>query len=381
VRPDVVSRPVAITGIGVLSPVGSGVDAFWNGLCAGTAPAADRLVLDVAATVRTPQGRRIDRASLLTLAAARAALAHADLAAEALPPARSGLALGSAFGNVTETQTFLDRLLSRGAGNPLVFPNLVMNAALSYATIELGTTGPSAMLTEQEASGETAIAWGAQQVADGALDVCLAGGADEVTDELLRIERETRIASPSGVARPFDRDADGVRRTEGAAVLVLESLDRARARGARIWALVEPHAGASVPAPLHGWPADGAALAAVLAPLVTDADLVVAAASGAPALDAVEADALVRAIGGRATLVTAPRGATGQFGAAGALAVAAAALALAHGVVPPTAGCRTPRRDDLAIARGDAVARRLRTVVVDGLARGGACRPLRLRGA
>ncbi|MCW5892370.1 MAG: hypothetical protein KIT14_17755 [bacterium] len=260
------ATPVAVTGIGVLSVAGCGVDAFWDGLCAGVAPAADRLRLDVAGTVRTPQGRRIDRASLLTLAAARAALVHADLAADALPPGRSGLALGSAFGNVTETQTFLDRLLTRGSGNPLVFPNLVMNAALSYATIELGTTGPSAMLTEQEASGEAALGWGAQQVADGRLDVCLAGGADEVTDELLRIERETRVASPRGLARPFDRDADGVRPAEGAAVLVLEPAARAQARGARIWALLEPHVGASVPSPLHGWPVDAAALAGVLAP-------------------------------------------------------------------------------------------------------------------
>lgn len=371
--------PVAVTGIGVLSVAGCGVDAFWSGLCAGAPPAHDRLALDVAATVRTPQGRRIDRASLLALAAARDALAHADLAPEALPPRRSGVALGSAFGNVTETQTFLDRLLARGSGNPLVFPNLVMNAALSYATIELGTTGPSAMLTEQEASGEAALAWGAQQVADGVLDVCLAGGADEVTDELLRIERETRVASPSGVARPLDRDADGVRRAEGAAVLVLEPLARAQSRGARVWALVEPHPGASVPSPLHGWPSDAAALARVLAPLVADADVVVAAASGAPALDAVEAEALAAALAGRSIPITAPRGVTGHFGAAGALAVATAVLALRHGVVPPTAGCRQPRRADLAVVRQAPLALPLRTAVVDGLARGGACRPLRLR--
>jgi 3-oxoacyl-[acyl-carrier-protein] synthase II len=375
------SLPVAVTGIGVLSVAGCGADAFWNGLCAGTAPASDRLTLDVAATVRTPQGRRIDRASLMALAAARDALAHAGLDAEALPAGRSGIALGSAFGNVTETQTFLDRLLARGAGNPLVFPNLVMNAELSYATIELGTTGPSAMLTEQEASGEAAVAWGAQQVADGALEVCLAGGADEVTDELLRIERETRIASPMGVARPLDRDADGIRRAEGASVLVLEPLERARARGARIWALVEPHAGASVPSPVHGWPSDAAALAAVFAPLVADADVVVAAASGAPALDAVEAEALARALAGRATPITAPRGVTGHFGAAGALAVATAALAIAHGAVPPTAGCRTPRHAALSVVRDTVLRRPLRTAVVDGLARGGLCRPLRLRAA
>src|SRR5439155_486272 len=83
---------------------------------------------------------------------------------------------GSAWGNLQETAAFLDRLFARGQGNPLLFPNLVFNAPLSYASIELGITGPTAMLSAEEASGEAAIAWGAEQVGEGAVDVCLAGG-------------------------------------------------------------------------------------------------------------------------------------------------------------------------------------------------------------
>lgn len=382
---------VAVTGIGVVSAFGVGVEAFWNGMIAGRgglAPGrrvptpAGMLVAEVElgdprAFVTTPQSRRIDRTSLLALVAARLALADAGLATGDLAPTHSGLALGSAAGNVTETALFLDRLLDRGAGNPLLFPNLVMNAPLSYLSIELGVTGPGAMLSEQEASGEAAIAWGARQVAEGAVDLCLAGASDEVTGGLLRLRAETRTLT-RGVARPLDVAADGPALGEGAAVLVLESPAHAARRGARVYARLDPHDGFGVAAPVHGWPADGAAAAAGLAEVAADAALVVAAASGCPTLDAFEADLLARTLRSRRVPVTAPRGATGDFGAAGALAVATAVLAVHHGAVPPTPGCRLPARRDLDVVVGTARAIPLRAALVDGLARGGVCRPLRV---
>src|SRR5205085_8166357 len=105
---------------------------------------------------------------------------------------------------------------------------------------------------------------------------------------------------------------------EGAAVLVLEPLAAARARGARVYARVVPRPGFAVPSPVHGWPTDAGPLALALAAAVADADVVFAAASGRPELDAVEADALARALGGRPAAVTAVRGALGGLGAAGA---------------------------------------------------------------
>lgn len=381
------SERVAITGLGVVSALGVGVGAFRDGLWAGRpgclpvqrieappgAHAAEAPMLEPRAYARTPQGRRIDRTSLLALAAARLAVDDAGLADVA--GARTGLGLGSAFGNIEETGHFLDRLLAKGSGNPLVFPNLVMNAPLSYATIELGVTGPTAMLTEQEASGEAAIAWGAQLIADGTVDVCLAGAADELTTSLHQLRRETRTITP-GAPRPFDPTADGSCPGEGSAVLVLESLARARARGARVYATIAPHPGFGIPSPVHGWARDPAPLAAGLRPLLAGAGLVVASASGQPALDALEAAAFASVLPDGA-LVTAPRGTIGDFGAAGALAVVTAALAIASGEAPPTLGCSAPRVD-LPLVRD--VARRVPpgAVVVDGLARGGVCRPLRL---
>ena len=201
--------------------------------------------------------------------------------------------------------------------------------------------------------------------------------ATSSTSGLVRLRRETGTVG-AGPPRPLDPQADGPCLGEGAAVLVLEELAHARRRGARVYAGLVPHDGSSIPAPVHAWPADGGALGRALAPLVADADLVIAAASGSPRLDAVEADALADALGRRRAAVTAPRGAVGDFGAAGALGVAAAALAIRDGIVPPTLGCRPPARRGLDVVTGAARRTPVRVAVVDGLARGGMCRPVRL---
>ena len=380
---------VAVTGVGVLSAFGVGVESFWDGLVAGrsgVAPirrfavpdgalGAEVPALDARAFVHSPVGRRIDRVSLMALAACRLALADAGLGPEAIPPARTGLAIGTALGNLSETAPFLERLHAGRPANPLVFPNMVMNAPLSYASIELGVTGPSALLTEQEASGEAAVAWGASLVAAGDADVCLAGGADELAPIRHQVLREAGVL-PRRPARPFDASADGAVPGEGAAVLVLEPLARARARGVRVYACVEPHPGYGLPSAVHGFPRDAMALAERLAPLVEDVDAVFAAASGAPAVDGVEVAALAYALGGRQGPVTAPRGAIGDFGAAGALVAAAAALAVFDGAVPPTVGTTdAPRTLDVVL--GDARRRRVTSALVHGLARGGVCRPVR----
>lgn len=369
---------VAITGLGVMSPLGHGVEAFWSGLLAGRrSPDGAVPPFERRSYARSPLGRRIDRTSLLALAAARLALADAGLAAEAVAGDRSGLCLGTALGNLTETASFLDRLFARGAANPLVFPNLVLNAPLAYVSIELGITGPTAMVTEQEASGEAAIAHGADLVATGRARLCLAGGADELDATLAAVLGEARLLT-RGVPRPLDPAADGVVLGEGAAVVVLEPLAAARQRGARIYACVQPHPGFAVPAPVHGWATDARAVAAGLRPLVRDADVVFAGASGSPPRDALEAEALALALDGRPAPVTAVRGTTGDFGAAGALDVAAAALALASGIVPPTLGTGPQPRGGLAVVRAAPRRVTMRSAVVPGLARGGMCRPLRL---
>jgi len=376
---------VAVTGIGVVSAFGVGTDGFWQGLLSGRCPlvaGANGVPvgavegLDLRAFVRTPAGRRIDHLSLLALAAARLALDDAAIAQDGLVAARTGLVLGSFLGNLRETPAFMDRVFERGAGNPLVFPNMVMNAPLSYVSIELGIGGPTVMTSEAEVSGEAAIAMGARVVADGAVDVCLAGASDELAGVLMPVlERSGGLTRAT--VRPLDRAGDGRGLGEGAAVLVLEPRERAWARGARVYAEIVPHAGFTVASPIHAYPRDPAAIARGLRSIVEGAGVIVSAASGSPELDALEAAALAAAVGTRVP-ITAPRGALGDFGSVGALAVAAAVLTLHHGQVPPTAGCRHPARESLDVVVDVPRSVRPRVAVVSGLARGGLCRPVRL---
>jgi 3-oxoacyl-[acyl-carrier-protein] synthase II len=378
---------VAVTGIGVVSPFGWSTEAFWDGLVRGAsalAPATrfppalkGRLVGEVPARgvgeiAHSAVGRRMDWASLMALGACRLALADAGLIPETLPTERTSLALGSAYGNLQETATFLDRLFTRGAGNPLLFPNMVFNAPLAYVSIELGIRGETVMLSMLEVSGEAAIGWGVDAVASGRADVCLAGGVDELGQVLHRVlEDGGQLAS--GYPRPFDADADGVVLGEGAGVLVLERLETARARGARVYASVQAPPGCSVPAPVHGWPRDAAALAKRVRASVVQSDAVFASAGGDREHGVVEGDALALLTHAP---VTAIRGTIGHFGAAGALVAAGAACAVAFGVIPPTLGLTTSP-PGLEVVTGSARRMPLRSAVVTGLGRGGLVRALR----
>jgi 3-oxoacyl-(acyl-carrier-protein) synthase len=378
---------VGVTGIGVVSPFGWEPDAFWTGLVSGASAlraaqrfataAPGRLVGEVAPravgdVARSAVGRRMDWASLMAVGACRAALADAGIDAAALPAERTSLALGSAYGNLQETATFLDRLFARGSGNPLVFPNLVFNAPLAYASIELGIRGETAMFSMLEASGEVAIGWGVDAVAAGRAALCLAGGVDELGQVLHRVLEDGRRLA-AGHPHPFDPGADGMAAGEGAAVLVLERVDEAHARGARVYARVAACPSFTVPAPVHGWPRSAERVRAGLAPSIASVSAVFASACGDRPRDRLET--AVFAAEGGPPAVTTIRGAIGEFGAAGALAAAAAARAVHEGVVPPARGTGTVP-PGLDVVTGAARGAALRGVLVPGLARGGICHPL-----
>jgi 3-oxoacyl-[acyl-carrier-protein] synthase II len=388
------SDPVVVTGIGVVGPGGVGPEALWGVLTATDAPfapvaydggapgalAATAPAIARGDVVRTPVGRRIDRLSLMMLTASRDALSRAGLSDDDLAGERTGVVLGSAFGNFEETAGFLDRLRARGRANPMLFPNLVMNAALSYVSIELGVTGPTLMVTQQEISGEAAIAAGADLVASGTVDRCLAGAGDELTAETYQVLREVGVLA-KGPPRVYDERADGFVPGEGAAVLVLERLSTARARSARVWARIAAWDEFGVDASVHDWPRDPEPLAARLVPLARGADVVFGAASGAAAVDRLEAAVLAR-LGSEMPPLCTPRARLGHFGSVGALAAAGAALAIAHAVVPPgPPACSHPIERALNLEARARSLERIATAVVVGIARGGACCVLRLEDA
>ncbi|HZR84714.1 MAG TPA: beta-ketoacyl synthase N-terminal-like domain-containing protein [Candidatus Binatia bacterium] len=403
-------KAIAITGIGVVSALGTGRAAAWEAARAGDesgvrvlaaddprraratdaseVPAAGRAGwvrgFDPREHVHSPQLRRMDWGSRMVVAAARQAFDDAGL----LPldeRARAGLAVGSCYGNQRETESYLSRVFTAGlgAGQPFLFPNLVLNAAGGYAAIELGIEGPNLSLSAHEASGETAVAAAADLLRSGACDVACAGGFDELGRVYLDALADRRMLAAEslppdrarGARGARRRSADGIVPGEGAAMVLLEPLERARARGAHVYALLACARTAAVAAPPHLFardPADAARRMVALASGERDVTAVFGGADGSRARAALD-EAVLRAFADRQGSCPAYvpfRRMCGEWGAAGALGVALGACSLDAGLLPglgaPTADAAVPER-----------------ILVVGAARGGVVAPVvleRLRG-
>jgi 3-oxoacyl-[acyl-carrier-protein] synthase II len=409
---------VVVTGVGMVSPLGP-LPLFWERVRAGasgigpidwfdTGPSPP----DTAARVRDWQPkehikpaalRRMDRFSQMVVSACRMALADAAFAptsAEAEAEAM-GVVVGAAYGNLLETETFLRGVIAKGPAlaNPMLFPNLVLNAPAGYVAIELGLRGPNFTVCHSEISGEAALALAYDTIVCGRADVVLAGGGDEISPVLFHVSKDFGVLSPGrrrkgGAATgrewssPFDRDRNGMVMGEGAAMLVLERAEHARARGAVAYAELVGHAAQTVPSSPHLWPrATAAAPRATAEQLralrgVDEVDLIVSCANSTRDLDAFEAAHLAALLGESAprALVTSVKGAIGEFGGAGAFSVAVAALALRDCAVPPLAALRRPDPAcTLRLVTADTPAPgALRAALVSGTARGGACTTLLL---
>ncbi len=418
------SSPVAVTGLGIVSPLGVGHQQFWTALSTGKSgvkpwSGASTQVPHLAARIvdyspgefiRSAHLRRMDGLSRAIVSAGRLALADARLDNDAVPPQRMGIVVGSALGNISESVQYLERLFTKGPAlaSPMMFPNLVLNAPASYAAMEIGCTGVNLTVSQGEISGEHAVALGCELIRAGRADVVLAGGGDELDEIVMSAYRHFRALSSQRGGRewcsPYDVNRNGVVLGEGAGVLVLESPTHARRRGARVYAEIEDHVSFGVPSAPYDWPRHtpdaaehlreflavsgphaGRAAEPVRDVSVSDrrVDLVCGSANSSRHLDACELDVLGRAFGEAAATValTSIKGAVGEFGAAGTLTAGAACLALRHGAVPPLCSLRTAPPDTaFQFVSGAAVPRRLRRVLIFSLARGGAAIALLLRG-
>ena len=389
---------VAVTGVGVVSALGCGRERFWSTLGAGHSGIATLEGLSspaplprLAAQVRdfaprefiaSANLRRMGRVAKMVVAASRMALDDARIAPTSLPPDSLGVIIGSAIGEIGDSATYLEKVFARGpaAASPLLFPNLVLNGPASYVSMELGAMGVNFTVAQGEVSGEEAVLQGCRAIRAGRAQVVLAGGGDELS--AIVAEACTRVRSLSGQrggeewCSPYDRARNGIVLGEGAAILVLESLARARARGAAVLAVIEAEESFSVPAPLYDWPASAAAAVDAIGRLARGGvDLVVGSANSSPRLDACEIDLysrLFRPAGDAGPAVTSIKGAIGEFGAAGALSLAAASLALHEQAVPPLCNLRTPEPAPLRFAARDGRSAELRRAMVTGFSRGGA---------
>lgn len=358
-------RRVVVTGLGVVTPVGHTVDAFWRAVldgALGTGPARTidlrGLRSDRAGEIHdfdpAPYFRRIamsghQRATRLAVAAARMAAEHAGLDVAAVAE-RAGIVMGAVVANRPGLEGPYVRLRDGDADIDLSLEHHDVCFIVEAPAIELGLRGPVLVLPTACAAGNSAIGCASDLIADGHADVMLAGGVDELSPAMFVMFSQFDSLSPD-VLRPFDRDRHGLILSEGAAVLVLEAAEHAAARGARIYGRVAGHGNnADAHDMTHPHPGGLGAEVAMRAALSDagvppgEVDFVCAHGTGTPANDGIEAQAIRRVLGARAdhVPVTSIKSTLGHAqGAASAIEAVACLLAMRDGVVPPTMNIRT----------------------------------------
>jgi 3-oxoacyl-[acyl-carrier-protein] synthase II len=358
---------VVVTGLGATTPLGGDVAATWQGMLAGRSgvraltedwaaelPAriAARAAVDPATVIDRVQARRLDRCEQFAIVAAREA--WADAGTPEVPPERLGVVVSSGIGGIASTLTAYDTLHERGWQrlSPYTVPMLMPNGAAGWIGIELQARAGVHTTVSACASGAEAIGYAIDMIRAGRADVVVAGGTEAAILQLniaafaAMRALSTRNDEPERASRPFDKDRDGFVLGEGAGIVVLESAEHAERRGARVHAVA---AGAGYSADAHhiAQPEPSgsgivAAIKAVLADAGVDPSQVVhvnAHATSTPAGDAVEGQAIVRALGPAAAgvVVSATKSMTGHLlGGAGAVEAVATILALRERVAPPT---------------------------------------------
>lgn len=351
---------IVVTGMGVRSPLGSDLDAFWRGALDGavaTRPLTrfdtERLASDrggeIASQPHDAGDAELPLAVRLAEAVAADAVADAALTFDAVAPERVGVCIGTVMGTRPAVERWLQRdpdAREQPGAAAWADPALLSRAPARA----LGLAGPNCVVATGCAAGNSALAWGAEALRAGRADAMVVGGADEISQAMLMMFDGFGLLAPDAV-RPFDAEREGLLLGEGAAVFVLEREADARARGARIhgrllgWANVADAHHVTAPHP----EARGAirAMRGALAHAGVEADAVdhvSAHGTGTPANDAVEARAIRAVLGGAAddVPVTALKSLLGHSqGAASAIEAAACLLSIRDGLVPPVGNFET----------------------------------------
>ena len=399
-------RRVVITGLGALTPLGNDVETSWENLIAGRSGAAEITqfdssrysvhfaceVKDFDATefIDRKQARRMDRFAHLIVAAAR--LAERDAGLEiAKEPDRIGAAIATGIGGLKAFQDCHSELLERGPDrvNPFSIPEIIPNMGAAWVSMQLGTQGPLSSQCTACAASNMSIGDGADAIRLGRADVMLCGGTEAPVTEVgiagfsAMRALSRRNDDPEKASRPFDAQRDGFVMGEAGAVVVLEELEHARARGAKIYAELLGYGVSSdarhitEPDPTGKNPARAMTMAFGDAGIAADeVDYINAHGTSTPLGDASETRVLKLALGedtARKTPVSSTKGATGHcLGAAGGVEAIFSILAVDRGVLPPTINYEEPDPEcDLDYIPNEAREADVRTAVSNSFGFGG----------
>lgn len=367
---------VVVTGLGAITPIGNDVSSYWEGLSTARNGVAGITLFDAsrhacrfAAEVKDfdPSGwlepkesKRWDRFCQFGVIAAKQAVAHAGLTIDESNQHRVGTAIGSGVGGLLMMETQAHVLQDRGPDrvSPFCVPMMIPNMATGLTAIALGAKGPSSAVATACAAGSNAIGDAYRLIQLGLADVMVAGGAESAITPLgvagfaSAKALSFRNDDPTTASRPFDAERNGFVIGEGAGVIVLESLEHAKARGAQILAEVvgygmtcDAHHITS-PTPGGGGGAEAMRLALKDARLEPEAvDYVNAHGTSTQANDSNETSAIKSALGDWAYRipVSSTKSMTGHLlGGSGGIEAVAAVLAIEHNLVPPTINYQNP---------------------------------------
>lgn len=367
-------RPVAVTGLGIVSPLGNDSEAFFARMSRGESgvthlddPGLERLATRVGAACAfdggahfpAPRLRMLDRAAQMALVATAQALAASQGALEGVDRRRVGAFIGTGMGGAHATEDGYRTIYGEGSERVKPFSVLMAmsNAPAAWIALDHGLEGPNLTYTTACSSSAVAVGEAARRIASGEVEVMIAGGTEAPLTlgtmkawEALRTLAPEDSEGPGRSCRPFSRDRSGLVLGEGAAVVILEDAERARRRGAPILGEIVGYGLCTDVGHITRPSVEGQAEAmrralddAQAAP--AEVGYVNAHGTGTPANDGVETAALKKIFGdhARALAVSSTKSMHGHLlGAAGAIELAATLLALSKGIVPPTINLRVP---------------------------------------
>ena len=370
------TRRVVITGMGTVNPLSSDLKGYWQGLCAGKSGIAAIELFDTSAfKVRfggevknfraedyldTKTARRLDRFAQFALVASLFAIKDSGLDLAQEDPYRCGVILGSGIGGLNEYEEQHARYLAGGPGkiSPFVIPKMMANAAPGNISIHLGLCGPNTAVATACASAANAIADAMRTIQREEADVMITGGTEAAITHMglggfiSARALSTRNDNPPAASRPFDKDRDGFVLSEGAGMVVLEELERAKRRGANISAEL---LGCGSTADAHNITAphpEGSGAARAMKHAIRDAHLnpediqyINAHGTSTQLGDEAETRAIKQVFGphARKLAISSTKSMVGHLlGASGGVELIATAMSIRTGIVHPTINLDTP---------------------------------------
>ncbi len=370
---------VVVTGLGAITPIGNTVNAFWDGLSSGSNGvdlislfdasshacrfAAEVKNFDPTGFLEPKESKRWDRFSKFGVVAAKQALADSGLTIDETNESRIGVIIGSGVGGLLTMETQAHVLSDKGPGrvSPFTVPMMIPNMATGLVAIALGARGPSSAVATACAAGSNAIGDAFRLLQLGKADVMFCGGAEASITPLgvagfaSAKALSFRNDDPSTASRPFDAERDGFVIGEGSGVMVLETLDHAKSRGAQIHAEIigygttcdAHHITSPIPGGLGGAEAMKQAIKDGQIP-IESIDYINAHGTSTPANDSNETAAIKTVLGNRAgqVPVSSTKSMTGHLlGGSGGIEAVACVLAMRHRAIPPTINYSNPDPD------------------------------------